>query len=91
VNVDGFVNVSSTYVPSQNYQNPFNPATKISYSVSNVQFVTLKIYDIFGREVSTLVSGLQQSGTSTLTWDAGRQASGGYSYRLKAGDLIMTK
>jgi hypothetical protein len=56
-----------------------------------VQFVTLKIYDIFGREVSTLVSGLQQSGTSTLTWDAGRQASGGYSYRLKAGDLIMTK
>ncbi len=71
---------------NQNYPNPFNPATKISYALPKSCFVTLKIYDLLGREISTLVNTVQQTGQYTVFFDAKVLPSGVYFYRLKAGD-----
>lgn len=68
----------------QNYPNPFNPSTAISYQLSAVSHVTLKIYDVLGREVATLVDGLQTSGEHSITFNASRYASGMYFYRFEA-------
>ena len=68
----------------QNYPNPFNPATAISYELSAVSFATLKVYDILGREVTTLVSEVKQPGKYTVRWDGTRYASGVYLCRLEA-------
>jgi hypothetical protein len=81
----------STFALFQNYPNPFNPSTSIQYSVGSVQFVSLKIYDVLGREVKTLVQRKMQAGSYEMQWDGrdarGRQvASGVYVYRLQAGD-----
>ena len=79
-----------------NYPNPFNPSTVISYSIPNVSYVSLKIYDMLGNEVKTLVSGEQQSGLHNIQWSGENNSgvkvsSGTYLYRLQAGDFIMTK
>jgi len=82
---------------SQNYPNPFNPTTRIQYSVPSTQYVTLKVYDVLGREVATLVDELKKAGTYTATWDArgvfskGGGASGVYFYRIKIGHFVETK
>jgi hypothetical protein len=68
----------------QNYPNPFNPSTVISYQLPENSFVTLKIYDILGKEVSTLVSGMQSAGFYSLPWNAAGISSGIYYYRLSA-------
>ncbi len=79
----------------QNYPNPFNPTTAISYRLSTISHVTLKIYDVLGREVATLVDGKETAGPHTVTWNASRFASGVYFYRLMAsspqGNFIDTK
>ena len=82
----------------QNSPNPFNPSTTISYSVpeGNQKYVSLKVYDLRGRLVLTLVEGMIGAGTYTVYWDgtdgSGRQvASGVYLYRMKAGDLVQTR
>ncbi|HEY9167165.1 MAG TPA: phospholipase D-like domain-containing protein [Candidatus Kryptonia bacterium] len=75
------------YALSQNYPNPFNPSTAISYQLSAVSFVTLKVYDILGREVAALVNGSQVAGTHLITFDGSRFASGVYFYRLSARSL----
>jgi photosystem II stability/assembly factor-like uncharacterized protein len=67
----------------QNYPNPFNPSTAISYQLSAVSFVTLKVYDILGREIEALVDEIQSSGTHTVRWNASRYSSGVYFYRLQ--------
>ncbi|MFQ6092148.1 MAG: FlgD immunoglobulin-like domain containing protein [bacterium] len=84
---------------AQNYPNPFNPVTSVQYSVISDQFpphVTLKIYNILGQEVRTLVDEVKEAGYYTVIWDGrdswGRQVSGGiYFYMLKAGRFIDTK
>jgi hypothetical protein len=79
-----------------NYPNPFNPTTNISYSISEGANVTLKIYNMLGEEVVTLVNGFQEAGFKTATWD-GRNlngtsvASGMYIYRLKAGNVVKSE
>lgn len=75
----------------QNYPNPFNPATIIEYHLPTQRHVTLKIYDLLGKEVSTLVDRLQEPGRYTVSWDprfSNSVASGVYFYRLIAGDFV---
>jgi uncharacterized protein (TIGR02145 family) len=76
---------------SKNYPNPFNPQTKISFSVPKESFITLKIYDLLGREVATLVQDKKQQGEYSVTWNADNVPSGVYFYKLLAGDFIETK
>jgi hypothetical protein len=76
---------------SQNYPNPFNPSTTISFALHSRSFVTLRIYDVLGREVSTIVSGELEAGNHTRQWNAAIMSSGVYFYRLQAGAYIQTK
>ncbi len=80
----------------QNYPNPFNPVTKIKYSVPlNINRqpsnITLKVFDVLGREVATLVNKEQHSGIYEVEWDAGSISSGIYFYELRAGDFVAIK
>jgi len=75
----------------QNYPNPFNPTTKIQFSIVNSQFAILKVFDVLGREVTTLVNEQLQPGSYETTFDASGLASGVYLYRLQAGDFVQTK
>ena len=75
----------------QNYPNPFNPSTKIKYLVNSLQKVILKVYDLLGREIATLVDEEKPAGTYVLTWNAANLPSGVYFYQLKAGNYIETK
>ena len=75
----------------QNYPNPFNPETKIQYEVKGRKFVSLKVYDVLGREVATLVDGIQDEGFKSVRWDATGMASGVYFYRLQAGTFVEVK
>jgi hypothetical protein len=67
---------------SQNYPNPFNPSTQIKYTLPALSHVALKIYDILGREVRTLVDGFRPPGVHTVRFDATGLASGVYFYKL---------
>ncbi len=78
-------NIPKNFTLSQNYPNPFNPSTIISYSIPNSGFVTVKIYDILGREIQTLVEYNQLAGEYSISFDAAGLAGGIYFYTLKAG------
>jgi hypothetical protein len=80
-----------TYSLSQNYPNPFNPSTTIEFSIPISSQVTLKIYDVLGHELTTLVNELKQPGTYTIDWDASSFPGGVYFYRLQAGSYTQTK
>ncbi|MCW8824488.1 MAG: T9SS type A sorting domain-containing protein, partial [Ignavibacteriaceae bacterium] len=75
-----------TYLLSPNYPNPFNPSTKIKYSVPKVSFVTLKVYDVLGKEVATLVNEERQQGTYEIEFNGTGLPSGIYFYQLKGAD-----
>ncbi len=79
------------YSLSQNYPNPFNPITNINYSVPDRQFVQMKVYDILGREVVTLVNEEKKAGNYSIQFDASRISSGVYFYQMKAGSYSVTK
>lgn len=81
----------STFALGQNYPNPFNPSTAIEIDVPQAAFLTLEIYDVLGREVSTLVSGEFLPGRYRYTWDAARLPSGVYVYRLEAEGFSATR
>jgi hypothetical protein len=97
-NVDNVVSVSENknlptrFSLEQNYPNPFNPSTNISYQLSVNSFVNLKVYDVMGREVTTIVNEFQNEGRHNVilygqrTTDNGQLTSGVYFYRLKAGN-----
>jgi endo-1,4-beta-xylanase len=76
---------------SQNYPNPFNPTTTIQYSVLSTEYISLKVYDVLGRELSTLVSEVKPPGIYTVKWEAQGLASGIYFYRLEAGQFTETR
>ena len=76
---------------SDNYPNPFNPTTAISYQLSALSDVTLKVYDVLGREVATLVNEIERPGHYEVQFDGSRFASGVYFYRLVAEGQIITK
>jgi uncharacterized delta-60 repeat protein len=75
----------------QNHPNPFNPATTIGYQLKTASYATLKVYDIAGRLVVTLVDGWRQAGSHSITFDGSRLASGVYLVRLEAGGFTATQ
>jgi hypothetical protein len=75
----------------QNYPNPFNPTTQISFSLNHQSMVSLKLFDVLGREIKTLTSGEYQSGNHTITVDASALPSGVYIYRLQAGNFTAVR
>jgi len=83
--------VPSDYRLSQNYPNPFNPSTKIKYSIPQSSTVLIKVFDILGNEIKTLVNEEKQAATYEITWSAENLPSGVYFYQLKAGDFIQTR
>jgi len=96
------INISGTEIPSayslsQNYPNPFNPTTKIRFAIPKASvgqtflFVTLKVYDIMGKEISTLVNEQLAPGTYETTFDGSALSTGTYFYKLTTGDFSATK
>jgi enterochelin esterase family protein len=75
----------------QNYPNPFNPVTKIQFSIVNSQLIILKVFDVLGREVRTLVNEELKPGSYEKTFDATGLSSGVYIYRLETKDFVSTK
>lgn len=77
-----------SYDLKQNYPNPFNPSTKISYSILQSNFIILKVYNILGQEIQTLVSKFQTAGDFTVDFNAKNLPSGIYIYKLQVGDKV---
>jgi hypothetical protein len=82
--------IPEEYSLSHNYPNPFNPSTKINYTVPQQSRVTIKVYDMLGREVATLVDENQPAGRYTVTFDGSALASGIYIYRMSSGSKVMS-
>jgi hypothetical protein len=82
--------IPSSYSLSQNYPNPFNPTTNIKYSITQQAQVSLKIFDVLGREVETLVNQNQKAGSYAVNFNASKLASGVYIYRIEAGDFVKS-
>jgi hypothetical protein len=84
------IGAPSSYLTASNYPNPFNPTTMINYSLPVNGEVTLKVFDITGREVATLINGYQPAGSYRLTWNAASMPSGIYFYRVTVADKSFT-
>jgi len=83
--------IETNFTLSQNYPNPLNPSTKIRYSIPNTSKVLIKIYDILGNEIETLVDEQKPVGSYEIEFDATALPSGIYFYRLQAGPFVETK
>ena len=81
----------NNFVLYPNYPNPFNPTTTIKYSIPKASFVVLKIYDIIGEEVATLVNAQKPSGNYSVKFDASNLSSGIYFYRITSCNFMATK
>ncbi|MFZ4622112.1 MAG: T9SS type A sorting domain-containing protein [Bacteroidota bacterium] len=83
--------IPSEFILQQNYPNPFNPATTIGFTLSSANMTTLKIYDLLGREVATLMNEKKDAGVYTVPFNASTMTSGVYFYQLRSGSFIETK
>jgi len=90
INFDGN-NLVTKYDLAQNYPNPFNPSTTIKYQLPKDGIVTLKVYDILGSEVATLVNEQKTAGRYEVSFDASKLASGVYIYKLQSGEYISSR
>lgn len=93
---DGIAALPTDFNLEQNYPNPFNPSTKISFAIPQSSNVTLKVFDLLGSEVKTLVSEVKAAGTYTISWNGDNKfnqkvSSGIYFYTLSAGDVLISK
>jgi hypothetical protein len=91
VSVDDEKIIPVSYLLYQNYPNPFNPVTTISYTIPAQTNVEIKVFDILGREVKTLVNEFKTTGFHKIEFDASSLASGVYLYRIKTDDFISVK
>ncbi|MBK8550423.1 MAG: T9SS type A sorting domain-containing protein [Ignavibacteria bacterium] len=91
LNSEVVIGTPEKYELSQNYPNPFNPVTHLEFGIPDLGFVTLKVYDITGREVKTLVKEIKPAGRYSLTFDGSNLSSGIYFYTLTAGEFKQTK
>ncbi|MEJ2105140.1 MAG: T9SS type A sorting domain-containing protein, partial [Ignavibacteriaceae bacterium] len=85
------INPPNQFILIQNYPNPFNPTTTINYQLAQTGFVTLKIYDILGKEVSTLVNEQKNQGRYSVSFDASKLAGGVYIYQLRVNNYVSSK
>ncbi len=90
-NIDNDLVSLYSFELNQNYPNPFNPATTIKYTLAQENLVTLKVYNILGKEVATLVNDVKKAGTHEVSFDASKLSSGMYIYTINAGDFIASK
>jgi hypothetical protein len=81
----------AAYKLAQNYPNPFNPATVIYYSIPERSKVTLKVFNLLGQEVATLVNQVQEQGSYPVRFEANNLASGLYFYKLEAGNVSLSR
>ena len=89
--VENQIPIPSSFNLLQNFPNPFNPSTKIKYSIPQSANVSIKVFDIIGNEIETLVNEEKPVGTYEITWQAANLPSGVYFYQLKASDYVSTK
>ena len=75
----------------QNYPNPFNPTTIINYQIAEISNVTVKVYDVLGNEVATLVSGEKPAGSCEVVFNGGKLSSGIYYYKMQLNNFTETK
>jgi beta-xylosidase len=85
------VQVPGSYKIGQNYPNPFNPSTTISFDLPSKNYVSLKIFDLLGKEITTLIAGEKTAGEHSVEWNASSVSSGVYFYRMQAGNFNETK
>jgi len=83
--------VSHSYHISQNYPNPFNPVTNLEFGIPKLGFVSLKVYDLVGNEVKTLVNEIKPAGSYSVTFDGSNLSSGIYFYKITADDFSSVK
>ena len=83
--------IINSYNLSQNYPNPFNPTTKINFSIPKSGLVTLKVYNVLGKEVASLVNEVKNAGSYAVDFDGSELTSGTYFYRIEAGDFTDVK
>ncbi|HLT24918.1 MAG TPA: T9SS type A sorting domain-containing protein, partial [Ignavibacteria bacterium] len=76
---------------NQNYPNPFNPTTNIQYDIPNDVFVSIKVYDMLGREVAELVNEVKNAGRYIVGFNGSKLSSGIYYYKIKAGSFEQTR
>ena len=88
---DNKIDYPNRFYLSQNYPNPFNPSTNIEFTLPKSEYVELKIYNILGKEVMTIVSNKLNQGNHTYQFDGKNLASGIYYYQLVAGDFREVK
>jgi len=91
VGINSHYGIPDKYSLSQNYPNPFNPSTVISYELAVSGLVSLKVYDVLGNEVKTLIDKKQNSGKYEVTFNGNNIHSGVYFYKLITGDFIETR
>lgn len=101
IDFDGTVNYSNElsinitaptdFTLEQNYPNPFNPSTKITYTIPELTYVTLKVFDVLGQEIITLINEEKSAGRYEIEFDATALPSGIYFYKLQAGNFVETK
>ncbi len=85
------VNVAEEYYLEQNYPNPFNPSTKISFHIAEPGFVSLKIFDVLGNEIKTLVNEQKSAGEHEVDFNSTDLTSGIYLYKIETGNFVATK
>ncbi|UCC79562.1 MAG: T9SS type A sorting domain-containing protein, partial [Candidatus Zixiibacteriota bacterium] len=89
--VDDDIAQPDNFALKQNYPNPFNASTTIEFELSQAEDVTISVYDLLGRQITTLASGEYSAGSHAVTWHADDITSGIYFYRLDAGDRTETR
>ncbi|MCU0415384.1 MAG: T9SS type A sorting domain-containing protein [Ignavibacteriaceae bacterium] len=91
VGVEDEGTIPTEFALEQNYPNPFNPSTTFRYSVPTQSKVVIKVFDVLGNEIATLMDEEKSVGTYELTWNAANLSSGIYFYQLKASDYVQTR